>query len=379
MTSLKGPAATLGPMPDPTPQALPDPTSLVLVVNPSSLRTKVALARVTGSENSALPGQLGLELDPVELPEVPLSERLERDLDAIRALLRGWPTPDAVVSRAGHIGPLEGGTYEVGEALARAAEHSPTRDAINLGAPLALALASELNRPAYVVDPPTADELLPEARLTGVPGQQRRSFFHALNARAVARRAAHEAGKRLQDARVVVAHLGVTTSVTLFGEGRALDTTGAWLDEGPFSTTQAGGLPLRAVLALAETHGPAELRELLSERSGFFGLTGVSDLRELEARSGEPAVREAARAYAHQVAKSVGAYSAVAGRPDAIALTGGGAHWDELVTRIERRVAWIAPFFVFPGELELEALAEGAGRVLLGLEHAKRWPGPTEG
>lgn len=379
MTSLKGVTATLGPMPDPNAPPPSRPAPLVLVLNPSSVRTKVALARVTGSENSALPGQLGLELDTHRLPEGPLEGRLERDLAAIRGLLSASPTPDAVVSRAGHIGPLEGGTYEVSEALAQAARQSQVGDAINLGAPLALALARELGCPAYVVDPPTADELLPEARLTGVAGQQRRSFFHALNARAVARRAAHEAGKRLQDARVVVAHLGVTTSVTLFAEGRAADTTGAWLDEGPFSTTQAGGLPLRVLLDLAERHPPAELRELLSKGSGFLGLTGIGDLRELEERSGEPAVREAMRAYAHQVAKSVGAYSAVAGRPDAIAVTGGGAHWDELMTLIERRIGWIAPVLVFPGELELEALAEGAGRVLLGLEHAKRWPGPPDG
>ena len=46
-----------------------------------------------------------------------------------------------------------------------------------------------------------------------------------------------------------------------------------------------------------------------------------------------------------------------------------------LVDRIERRLAWIAPIIVVPGELELEALAEGAGRVLLGLEGEDPDPG----
>ena len=76
------------------------------------------------------------------------------------------------------------------------------------------------------------------------------------------------------------------------------------------------------------------------------------------------------KAFIHQIAKSIGAYSTVAGRPNAIAITGGTARWASLVQRLEAKLGWIAPIIVVPGELELEALAEGAGRVLLGLEQA---------
>jgi butyrate kinase len=81
-------------------------------------------------------------------------------------------------------------------------------------------------------------------------------------------------------------------------------------------------------------------------------------------------------AFIHQVIKNIGAYSAVGGRPDVIALTGGVARWSSLMDRIDERISWIAPVVIFPGELELEALAEGAGRVLLGLEEAKVWRKP---
>ena len=54
----------------------------------------------------------------------------------------------------------------------------------------------------------------------------------------------------------------------------------------------------------------------------------------------------------------------------------GVARWEAVVDRIERRLSWIAPVIVVPGELELEALAEGAGRVLLGLETPREWTPP---
>jgi butyrate kinase len=195
----------------------------------------------------------------------------------------------------------------------------------------------------------------------------------------VARRAAHEVGKRLQDARVVVAHLGATTSVTAFDRGRAIDTTGTGPDGGPLGALQAGPLPASALLRLAEGRPPAEVLRQLARTSGFLALTGSADLRELEAREqGDPAVQAAVAAFVHQACKAIGEQcAALPARPDALALTGGVARWDAVVDRIERRVAWIAPVIVVPGELELEALAEGVGRVLLGLETAREWTPPV--
>ena len=116
--------------------------------------------------------------------------------------------------------------------------------------------------------------------------------------------------------------------------------------------------------AVVVDHTVMELLHHLAAESGFLALTGSANLRELEGRSlGDPDVSIVAAAFVHQAAKAIGEQTgALSARPDAIVLTGGIARWDELVDRIERRVAWIAPVFVIPGELELEALAEGAGR-----------------
>ena len=354
---------------------------IAYVINPGSTSTKLALARIEGSENPDLPGKLRVTLEKHEVKHPDGPGPLQERLPYVRALLgnvmQGWPDPHAVVGRGGLVGPVRAGTYAVTAELARHALNSPFGEhASNLGAALALEVAERHGVPAFIVDPPTVDELLPEARVSGFPGVERQSRFHALNARAVARRAAHDVGKRFVDARVVVAHLGGGISITAFQQGRAVDTSGALLDEGPFSPQRAGVLPTRGLLDLAYRHPRDELERLLTQEGGFKGLVGTADLRELERREkNEVEVRVTIDAFVHQVSKSIGAYSAIGGRPDAIAITGGAARWEELVSRIERNVGWIAPVLVIPGELELEALAEGAGRVLLGLEEPLAWTG----
>lgn len=350
------------------------------VINPGTSGVKLACAVIEPSANPSLPGQLRLSLTRAELSlDTPPSAADVPELARrILELTADWQAPDAVVGRGGLIGQVGAGTYPVTPELAAyAAQGDFMAHPENLGGALALAVAQARGVDAYIVDPQSVDELLPEARETGLRGLRRSAQFHALNARVAARRAAHEVGKRLQDSRVVVAHLGATTSVTAFEQGRAIDTSGP--DGGPMGALQSGPLPARMLLALVREHGEARALQLLSSEGGFLSLTGSANLRELEARAvSDPDVQAASGAFVHQVCKAVGAQTgALSARPDAIVLTGGIARWDELVDRIERRLAWIAPVLVIPGELELEALAEGAGRVLLGLEPAREWRAPV--
>ncbi len=350
---------------------------IAYVLDPGAASTKLALADIQPGEQ---PGQgswlrVGLERREVSHPDLrgEPEERLRVLAAELREAAQGWPVPEAVVSRGGPGGALAAGTYRVSADLARAALAAP---GAALGPALALDLASAYGVPAFVVDPPSVDELLPEARLTGYPGVSRVGRFHVLNARAVARRAAHEVGKRFGEANVVVAHLGASVSVTAFARARAIDTTGSLLAEEPFSPQRAGLLPVGALLDLAYSGlTRAELEQRLTTASGFTGLTGTADLRELERREKtDMDVKLAAQAFVHAVAKAIGAYAvALEARPDAVAITGGVARWSALIDRIERRVGWIAPVIVLPGEQELEALAEGAGRVMLGFEEPREW------
>lgn len=192
---------------------------IVHVVNPGSSSVKLACADIQPSENAALPGQLRVSLERAEVPlAAPPGDPDPAALTAaILELTANWPVPEAIVARGGWLGRVAAGTYRVTPELA---EYAAGDGRDGLGSVLALHLAGVRRVPAFVVDPQSVQELLPEARVTGVQGMDREARFHALNARVVARRAAYEVGKRLQDARVVVAHLGATTSVTAFDGDR---------------------------------------------------------------------------------------------------------------------------------------------------------------
>ncbi len=79
-------------------------------------------------------------------------------------------------------------------------------------------------------------------------------------------------------------------------------------------------------------------------------------------------------AMAYQVAKEIGSCAAVLkGKVDGILLTGGIAHDEQFTNWIKESVQFISQVYVYPGEDELMALAEGGLRVLTGEEKAKEY------
>jgi butyrate kinase len=109
---------------------------------------------------------------------------------------------------------------------------------------------------------------------------------------------------------------------------------------------------------------------------GMYAHLGTRDVREAEQRAaaGDAQAALVLEAMAYKIAKEIGAMAAVlAGKVDRVVITGGIARSESLVAKVKARVAWIAPVEVLPGEEELEALAEGAIRVLRGEEAAKTY------
>ena len=99
----------------------------------------------------------------------------------------------------------------------------------------------------------------------------------------------------------------------------------------------------------------------------MYSYLGTKDLVEVERRiaGGEAKAKTVFEAMVYQIAKEIGAMAAVLhGRVNAVLVTGGMAHSQRLVTALREYVNWIAPIKVYPGEDELQALVEGALRVL---------------
>lgn len=350
----------------------------ILVINPGATSTKIA---VYDGETELF--NRGVEHHGEELkPFARIYDQADYRRELIlQELSRQEVPPDslaAVVGRGGLVKPVSGGTYAVDQQMlddlrqAARGEH-----ASNLGGVIAHAIAAPLGIPAFVVDPVGVDEMEPVARLSGLPELPRQSLSHALNSKAVARRVAAEMGRGYEEVNLVVAHLGSGVSVTPHRRGRMVDVNNAQ-EEGPFSPDRAGGLPARAlaVLCFSGRYTKEELIRRIMGSGGMFAYLGTRDLREAEARadSGDEEAGLVLDAMVYQVAKQIGAMSTVlSGDVDRIVLTGGMAHSARLVSGITGRVSFIAPVVVVPGEGEMEALAEGALRVLRGQESARSY------
>ncbi len=345
---------------------------LILVINPGSVSTKLAL--YSGQQ---LLEEENVRHDAGDWDDVSLLEQLPLHQQGIEDFLnRAGVTVNeltAIAARGGVLKPLSGGTYPVNDRMLqdlKAGERAV--HASNLGGVLAHSIAERANCPAYVVDPVSVDEFTPQARLTGWADIQRQSLFHALNSRAVARKASTALGQSYHESRLVVVHLGSGISVSAHREGRVIDDNNA-NDEGPFSTERAGSLPVRAVLEILDESGQ-DLVKTLTNRAGLFAYLGTKNAQEVEERitQGDTRARLIYRAMAYQVAKEIGAMTAVLdGDIDAIVLTGAMAHSERLIQDIVQQVGFLALVLRYPGEGEMEALAAGVLRVLEGEEEAR--------
>jgi butyrate kinase len=281
---------------------------------------------------------------------------------------------DAVVGRGGLLKPIKSGVYAVNDRMLEdlRLEHA-ARHAATLGAILASEIAGPLGIPSFIVDPVVVYEMESVTRLSGIPGIERVSVFHALNQKAVARHLASVLGKRYEKSRFVVAHLGGGISVGAHLNGRVIDVNDGIAGEGPFTPERAGGVPVVPVIRMCFSgkYTQDELIKMFAGTGGIKAYLGTSDVTEVlkMVDEGDEFAALVLDSMAYQVAKEIGAMTAVLeGRVDAIILTGGIAYSSRITNAIIKRVKKFAPVHVSPGEDELYALVSGALRVLRGTE-----------
>jgi len=349
----------------------------LLMINPGSTSTKIGVyedekevleetLRHSSEEIGKFEGifgQLNFRKDVI------LKVLKEKDFDI--------KTLDAIVGRGGLLKSIEGGTYAVNDAMIKDLKNGVQgQHASNLGGVIASEIAKTLDIPAFIVDPVVVDEMEAVARISGIPELERKSIFHALNQKAVAKRYAKECGKKYEELNLIIAHMGGGVSVGAHKNGRVIDVNNTLDGEGPFSPERSGGLP-SGDLARMCFSGKYTLEEILKKingKGGFVAYLNTNDAREVIAKveAGDEKSKLIFDAMSYQVAKSIGSCAAVlSGKVDAIILTGGIAYGKETVDYIKEKVEFIAKVVVYPGEDELLALAQGGIRVLDGQEQAK--------
>jgi butyrate kinase len=352
----------------------------ILIINPGSTSTKIgvfdnefSILEKTIRHDANVINSFDKIIDQYEYRKNTILEVLDTEGINISKL-------SAVCGRGGLLRPIEGGTYGVNAAmLSDLRKGFSGQHASNLGGIIAYEIAAGLNIPSFIVDPVVVDELDSIARISGFALFERKSIFHALNQKAVARRVAKELGKNYRDLNLIVTHMGGGITVGAHKQGKVIDVNNGLLGDGPFSPERAGTVAAGDLISLCFSGEfyREEITKKLVGQGGLVGYLGTNDAIEVEKmiENGDEKAKLVYEAMAYQVAKEIGSAACVlSGKVDAIILTGGLAYGKSYVKSITDRINWIADVIVQPGENELQALAEGALRVLRGEEEVKIYP-----
>jgi butyrate kinase len=346
----------------------------VIVINPGSTSTKVALYTREGELHSLSLMHNQLEIDKFACIADQLEFRLRPINDFLDEFLKSEPLSIVgIVGRGGIVKPLSGGTYRINEAfLADARSCCYGEHASNLGSLIANQLKQRFGlKDCYTVDPVSVGNMWPKAEVSGVPEIIRNGRGHPLNMKMTARKIAAIQQIPFHNTNYVIAHLGGGISVSLVQGGKTVDVNDALLGMGPFSPNRAGALPLRGVMKLCYTMTEHEVVEKLSKNSGLKAYLGTEDLREVlkMLEAGNAKAKLIYEAFVYQIAKEIGAYFAASkAQAQAIIVTGGIAYNQKFIDDLREYVGRLTEFHVFAGENEMEALAEGVFRVIDGVE-----------
>ncbi|HSV97861.1 MAG TPA: butyrate kinase [Spirochaetota bacterium] len=287
----------------------------------------------------------------------------------------------AIVGRGGLLKPIASGVYFVNESVILALREGLkfSQHASNLAGLIADDIARGLpDTVAYIADPPVVDEMDDIARITGHPLFERKSRFHALNQKAVARRHARAIGGAYEELNLIIAHMGGGTSIGAHRRGMIVDVNDAFDGEGPFTPERSGTLPAGdlARLCFSGDYTYDEVRKMLTGKGGLTAYFGTNDAHEIEkmGAAGDSRARLIMDAMAYQVSKEIGAmFTVLKGDVDAIILTGGIAFNKRTNDAIIERVGRLAPVSIYPGEDEMETLALNGLMVVRGEVMAKEY------
>lgn len=355
-------------------------TYRIFIINPGSTSTKLSLF-----ENEKCLFTTDVFHDSSTLKQFPtINDQLDYRMDVVKQFLKDNHIDlsgiDAIVGRGGGCYPVCGGIYRIDQRLIQDTMEARggVRHASMLGVQMADILHRHYGGQMFMMDPPVVDELCDLARITGVDGIYRKAGSHALNLKATARRHASSMGRKYEECNFIVCHIDGGISITAHEKGRMIDGNNASGGEGPFTPTRMGSMAVTDLIHYFGTENPDRLKSLCSQTGGLssYFKTSNSDTVHKMVEEGDPKAIRVWNAMIYQIIKWIGSMSTVLkGRVDSIILTGGLLRFADVADQIRESCQWIAPVAVYVGELEQEALAEGALRVLRGEEEAKTYPG----
>lgn len=353
----------------------------ILVINPGSTSTKIA---VFEGDKCVFTETIRHFLEELVMYPTIISQyeyRLDIILGTLEMVNIDLNELKIIMGRGGLTYPLKSGIYEVDDRmLTHVRKGVLGQHASNLGPMLAFYIAKKIDgAKAYIADPVVTDEILPVARISGHPRFERRSIFHALNQKAVARMYAKSISKKYEELNLIVVHMGGGVSVGVHQNGLVIDVNNALDGEGPFSPERSGTLPVGQLIeaCFCGNFTEEEIRRMVVGEGGMVAYLKTNSMIDIEkmAEENNAEAIKFVEAFVYQVAKTVGEMATVlCGNIDAIIFTGGIAYNQDIIEKLKTRVGFLSKIVVYPGEDEMAALALNARMMLNGELMPQKYP-----
>ena len=279
---------------------------------------------------------------------------------------------DAFIARCGTGKPSAAGVYTICDEMVFDFKNERYGSHPSLvGCCMIYELSKQYGIPALTADPAHSNEMMHIAHFSGHPACERIASYHVLNHKAVGRKVADDLGKSYNDINIIVAHLGGGITVGAHQHGKVIDVNNGLEGDGPFSPVRTGAVPVGDLIKLCFSgkYTEKEMHHQCNVSGGVSAYLGTADGKEIELRiqNGDQYAKDVIDAMIYQIAKEIGARSvSLKGKVDAVAITGGLAKWTRIVDGLRGWVQYIAPFYVYPGEDEIESLVGSVLRYLRG-------------
>lgn len=352
----------------------------ILVINPGSTSTKIGVFLDGEAEHSLVIKHNETGGQPSLTKAEVLKNRQKLIVEELKRSHWIQDSFHGIIARGGLLKPIPSGVYSINQKMLDELQGELFGEhASNIGALIAWELSEFMGvSDIFIMDPIVVDEMDDVARVSGLNGITRKSVFHALNQKAVAKRYYQDVKKSYNQSRLIVAHLGGGVSVGTHLNGRVVDVNNAVNGDGPFSAERSGSLPMVDVvdLCFSGRYGKQDVLRLIVGEGGMKSYFQTQDVQWIEEQMqlGDEKAKGMMEAFVYQIAKEIGAHGAVlSGDVDAIVITGGIAHSHYVTEQIAKRVGFLGPVVVYPGEGEMQTLADGAWSVLTGEVNCKMY------
>ncbi len=248
-------------------------------------------------------------------------------------------------------------TDEVMDAIEECNELAPLHNPANL---IGINSCKEImpNVPMVGVFDTAFHQTMPKkAYLYGIPYEYyekykvRRYGFHGTSHDYVSQRTAEILGKKREDMKIIVCHLGNGASVTAVKNGISVDTSmGMTPLEGLIMGTRSGDIDPAIIQFVGDKENLSllEMNEILNKQSGVYGMSKLSsDFRDIEdgVAAGNELAITALETFSYRVAKYVGAYAAAMNGVDAVVFTAGvGENTEDVRVQVVEYLGYLGAY-----------------------------------